>query len=298
MTPDVAEALKIVAARKTALARARRGRVRRSHGRPGHRGAEGRPPARDRDARRDGRRDRRRGRGAARRACGASRRGALAAPRHLRSGRPRAATSSISRRRRRSWRRGPEPPSPSTATARSPRASARPTSSRRAASRVDLEPERAGRILDEVGLVFLFAPAFHPAMKELGTVRRELGIRTIFNALGPLANPAGATRQLIGVGTSGARTVCSPTRSPRSAPSGRSSFTPRTASTSWCRASAPPGSRSRRLDAPLAARRGSPCRQRPVGHRGARPAATRRRTRRCSRVCSTGRRDPAARRSS
>ncbi len=65
---------------------------------------------------------------------------------------------------------------------------------------VDLEPERAGRILDETGLVFLFAPAFHPAMKELGTVRRELGIRTIFNSLGPLANPAGATRQLIGVG--------------------------------------------------------------------------------------------------
>src|SRR4030095_6434256 len=66
--------------------------------------------------------------------------------------------------------------------------------------RVDLDPEKAGRVLDDTGLVFLFAPAFHPAMKELGTVRRELGIRTIFNALGPLANPAGATRQLIGVG--------------------------------------------------------------------------------------------------
>ncbi len=66
--------------------------------------------------------------------------------------------------------------------------------------RVDLDPAAAGRVLDEVGLVFLFAPSFHPAMKELGTVRRELGIRTIFNALGPLANPAGATRQLIGVG--------------------------------------------------------------------------------------------------
>ena len=65
---------------------------------------------------------------------------------------------------------------------------------------VELDPERAGRILDDTGLVFLFAPSFHPAMKELGTVRRELGIRTIFNALGPLANPAGATRQLIGVG--------------------------------------------------------------------------------------------------
>ena len=65
---------------------------------------------------------------------------------------------------------------------------------------VDLDPDEAGRVLDEIGLVFLFAPAFHPAMKELGTVRRELGVRTIFNALGPLANPAGARRQLIGVG--------------------------------------------------------------------------------------------------
>ena len=66
--------------------------------------------------------------------------------------------------------------------------------------RLDLDPDRAGKLLDEIGLVFLFAPAFHPAMKELGTVRRELGVRTIFNALGPLANPAGAKRQMIGVG--------------------------------------------------------------------------------------------------
>jgi anthranilate phosphoribosyltransferase len=65
---------------------------------------------------------------------------------------------------------------------------------------IDLDPETAGRLLDDVGLAFLFAPAFHPAMKELGTVRRELGVRTIFNALGPLANPASASRQLIGVG--------------------------------------------------------------------------------------------------
>ena len=65
---------------------------------------------------------------------------------------------------------------------------------------IELDAEEAGRVLDDVGLVFLFAPSFHPAMKELGTVRRELGIRTIFNSLGPLANPAGATRQLIGVG--------------------------------------------------------------------------------------------------
>jgi anthranilate phosphoribosyltransferase len=65
---------------------------------------------------------------------------------------------------------------------------------------IELDPDRAGRLLDEIGLVFLFAPSFHPAMKELGTVRRELGVRTIFNALGPLANPAGASRQMIGVG--------------------------------------------------------------------------------------------------
>jgi anthranilate phosphoribosyltransferase len=66
--------------------------------------------------------------------------------------------------------------------------------------RVDLDPTAAGRVLDEVGIVFLLAPAFHPAMKELADVRRELGIRTIFNVLGPLANPAGAGRQLVGVG--------------------------------------------------------------------------------------------------
>jgi anthranilate phosphoribosyltransferase len=64
---------------------------------------------------------------------------------------------------------------------------------------VDLEPLRAGRVLDEVGFVFLFAPAFHPAMKTLSGVRRELGVRTILNVLGPLANPAGAARQMIGV---------------------------------------------------------------------------------------------------
>ena len=63
---------------------------------------------------------------------------------------------------------------------------------------IELTPDDAGKQLDEVGLAFLFAPMFHPAMKELGTVRRELGVRTIFNALGPLANPAGARRQMIG----------------------------------------------------------------------------------------------------
>jgi anthranilate phosphoribosyltransferase len=64
---------------------------------------------------------------------------------------------------------------------------------------LDLTPEQVGRCIDEVGIGFLFAPRFHPAMKHAVGPRRELGQRTIFNVLGPLTNPAGATRQLIGV---------------------------------------------------------------------------------------------------
>jgi anthranilate phosphoribosyltransferase len=64
---------------------------------------------------------------------------------------------------------------------------------------LDLTPEALGRCLEEVGIAFLFAPALHPAMREVMPVRRELGVRTIFNLLGPLCNPAGARRQLIGV---------------------------------------------------------------------------------------------------
>ncbi len=59
-------------------------------------------------------------------------------------------------------------------------------------------PERQARLLREVGVAFLFAPAHHPAMKHGGIARRELGIRTLFNALGPLANPARATHQVLG----------------------------------------------------------------------------------------------------
>jgi anthranilate phosphoribosyltransferase len=64
---------------------------------------------------------------------------------------------------------------------------------------MDLTPEQAGQCIDEVGIGFMFAPKFHPAMKHAIGPRRELGQRTIFNVLGPLTNPAGATHQLIGV---------------------------------------------------------------------------------------------------
>ncbi|MCW5936334.1 MAG: anthranilate phosphoribosyltransferase [Fimbriimonadaceae bacterium] len=61
------------------------------------------------------------------------------------------------------------------------------------------DSERLPHILRSTGIVFLFAPNHHPAMARLGPVRRALGVRTVFNQLGPLANPAGAQRQLIGV---------------------------------------------------------------------------------------------------
>ncbi|MCJ7701997.1 MAG: anthranilate phosphoribosyltransferase [Anaerolineales bacterium] len=64
---------------------------------------------------------------------------------------------------------------------------------------LDLTPEQVGSCIDDVGIGFLFAPKFHPAMKHAIGPRRQLGQRTIFNILGPLTNPAGATHQLIGV---------------------------------------------------------------------------------------------------
>jgi anthranilate phosphoribosyltransferase len=64
---------------------------------------------------------------------------------------------------------------------------------------VEVEPEVAARQLDELGLAFLFAPVHHPAMKAVAPVRRALGVRTVFNLIGPLTNPAGARRQVVGV---------------------------------------------------------------------------------------------------
>jgi anthranilate phosphoribosyltransferase len=64
---------------------------------------------------------------------------------------------------------------------------------------LDVPPARQGDVLREAGIAFLFAPAHHGALKHAGQARKELGVRTIFNALGPLANPARATHQLVGV---------------------------------------------------------------------------------------------------
>jgi anthranilate phosphoribosyltransferase len=64
---------------------------------------------------------------------------------------------------------------------------------------VALTPEQCAQCIDEVGIGFLFAPHHHPAMKQVSAPRREIGVRSIFNLLGPLTNPAGAARQVMGV---------------------------------------------------------------------------------------------------
>jgi len=65
--------------------------------------------------------------------------------------------------------------------------------------KIDIPPETIGRCIHEAGVGFMFAPAHHPAMKHVGPTRVELGTRTIFNLLGPLSNPAGVVRQMVGV---------------------------------------------------------------------------------------------------
>ena len=64
---------------------------------------------------------------------------------------------------------------------------------------IDLNPEQIGHCIREAGIGFMFAPAHHPATKNVGPTRAELGTRTIFNLLGPLSNPAGVKRQMVGV---------------------------------------------------------------------------------------------------
>ena len=65
--------------------------------------------------------------------------------------------------------------------------------------KIDISPETVGLCIDEVGMGFLFAPALHGAMKHAGPTRKEIGIRTVFNLLGPLTNPAGSKHQVVGV---------------------------------------------------------------------------------------------------
>src|SRR5881409_4099090 len=64
---------------------------------------------------------------------------------------------------------------------------------------LNMEADLVERAIEEIGIGFMFAPNFHPAMKNVASVRREIGVRTVFNILGPLTNPAGANAQLIGV---------------------------------------------------------------------------------------------------
>ena len=70
--------------------------------------------------------------------------------------------------------------------------------------RIDHDAASAGAALRDHGFAFLFAPRFHPAMKHAGPIRSEIGVRTAFNLLGPLTNPAGTRRQLLGVGDAAA----------------------------------------------------------------------------------------------
>jgi anthranilate phosphoribosyltransferase len=65
--------------------------------------------------------------------------------------------------------------------------------------RIDVPPDHISRCIAQAGIGFMFAPAHHPAMRHVGPTRVELGTRTIFNLLGPLSNPAGVKRQMVGV---------------------------------------------------------------------------------------------------
>ncbi len=66
-------------------------------------------------------------------------------------------------------------------------------------AKIDIDPKNMAKVLEEIGICFMFAPIYHPAMRNVMGPRKELGIRTIFNLVGPLSNPADAKRQLLGV---------------------------------------------------------------------------------------------------
>jgi len=68
-----------------------------------------------------------------------------------------------------------------------------------AGAKIDLSAEKVAKMIEEIGIGFMFAPMFHPAMKRVIGPRREVGVRSLFNLIGPLSNPAGAKRQILGV---------------------------------------------------------------------------------------------------
>ena len=149
-------------------------------------------------------------------------------PGRHRAGPAAAPRPSTSRPPRRWSPPAPAARSPSTATARTRAGAAPPTCSRRSGVDIELDPDQVGRCIDEVGFGFMFAPRHHAAMAHVIPARKALGVRTIFNFLGPLTNPAGA-----GASCSASPIAATRRRSPRrwsgSAASGRWSSPPRTA---------------------------------------------------------------------
>ena len=174
------------------------------HGRRGDAGADRRLPRRAAHEGRDGRRDRRLRRGDARARPPGRRRSASTSST---SSAPAATarTRSTSRPRRRSWPRRP--------ARRVAKHGNRAASSAAGSADVlealgfDLEqpPERIARSIDELGFGFMFARAHHPAMRHAAPVRQELGMRTVFNVLGPLDEPGGRRDEVFGVYSAGAR---------------------------------------------------------------------------------------------